>query len=66
MKGTIRKKKELINNYDQDQRLIPVHLDFRIKQGMKLPELLRRLKVKEDLNQNSSMLKEWCNQINLG
>jgi hypothetical protein len=33
---------------------------------MKLPELLRLLKVKEDLNQNSSMLKEWCNQINLG
>ena len=66
MKEITKKKKELINNYDQDQRLIPVHLDSKIKQGMKLPEFLRLLKVKEDLSQNSSMLKEWCNQINLG
>lgn len=65
MKETIRKKKELINNYDQDQRLIPVHSDSRIKQGMKLPEFLKQSKVKGDLNQNSSMLKEWYNQINL-
>jgi len=42
VKEITKKKKELINNYDQDQRLIPVHLDSRIKQEMKLRKLVNQ------------------------
>ena len=63
VKEIIKKKKELINNYDQDLRLIPVHSDSRIRQETKLKKFQNQSKIKEDSNQNSLMLIDWSNQI---